>query len=105
MMKLMEIKELPVEEISDQLKKSQLEFVNLKMKFASRQLEDPSQIRKKRKEIARLHTVKTQKLHEIVSEPKVEKVKKVKKKITTEKSSVIEKPERKTTKKEKKSEK
>ena len=94
-MKLVEIKELPVEEISDQLKKSQLELVNLKMKFASRQLEDPSQIRKKRKEIARLHTVKTQKAHEVVSESKLEKTKKVKK--------ITEKPKRKT-KKGKKSE-
>ena len=61
MMKLVEIKEMGIDEISDQLKKSQLELVNLKMKFVSRQLEDPSQIRKKRKEIARLHTIRTQK--------------------------------------------
>ena len=98
MMKLMEIKEMGTDEISAQLKKSQLELVNLKMKFASRQLEDPSQIRKKRKEIARLHTIKTQKSHEVVSEHKIEKTKKVKKKITAEKSSVVEKPKRKTSK-------
>lgn len=103
MMKLVEIKELPVDEISDQLKKSQLELVNLKMKFASRQLEDPSQIRKKRKEIARLHTVKTQKLHEVVSEPKTEKVKKVKKKVAVEAFSESEKSKHQT-KKRKKSE-
>ena len=96
MMKLVEIKELPADEISEQLKKSQIELVNLKMKFASRQLEDPSQIRKKRKEIARLHTVKTQKLHEVTSEPKVSKTKKVKKKAVAETSPVVEKPKRKT---------
>ena len=98
MMKLIEIKELPADEISEQLKKSQIELVNLKMKFASRQLEDPSQIRKKRKEIARLHTVKTQKSHEVSSEPKVEKTKKVKKKAAVETSLVAEKPKRKTSK-------
>ena len=104
MMKLMEIKELSVDEISNQLKKSQIELVELRMKFTSRQLEDPSQIRKKRKEIARLHTVKTQKSHEIISEPKVEKTKKIKKKAVVEVSSIAEKPKRQT-KKGQKSEK
>ena len=99
MMKLMEIKELSGDEISSQLKKSQIELVELRMKFASRQLEDPSQIKKKRKEIARLHTVKTQKAHEVISEPKVEKVKKAKtKKTKAEAVSVLEKPKRKTSK-------
>ena len=101
MMKLMEIKELSVDEISNQLKKSQIELVELRMKFASRQLEDPSQIKKKRKEIARLHTVQTHKSHEVISEPKVEKVekiKKVKKKAKVETASITEKPKRKTAK-------
>ena len=94
MMKLVEIKELSSDEISEQLKKSQVELVNLRMKFASRQLENPSEIRKKRKEIARLHTVKTIKLKDISIEPKVEKVKKIKKKTAPEVS--LEKPKRKT---------
>ena len=94
MMKLIEIKELSVDEINSQIKKSQIDLVGLRMKFASRQLEDPSQIKKKRKEIARLHTIKTQKAHEVTSEPKVEKVKKIKKKVSDEKS-VTEKPKRK----------
>ncbi len=98
MMKLLEIKELPTDEISEQLKKSQIELINLKMKFASRQLEDPSQIRKKRKEIARLHTVRTQKLHEVSSEPKVSKIKKVKKKAVSETESITEKPKHKISK-------
>ena len=54
--------------------------------------------RKKRKEIARLHTIKTQKLHEVISEPKTEKVKKVKKKVVTETFSKSEKPKRQTKK-------
>lgn len=99
MMKLVEIKELLVDELNNQLKKSQVELVDLRMKFASRQLEDPSQIKKKRKEIARLHTVRTLKAHEVTSEPKVEeKSKKVKKKIVTETLSVAEKPKRQTKK-------
>ena len=97
-MKLLEIKELSVGEINDQLKKSQIELVGLRMQFASRQLNDPSQIKKKRKEIARLHTVKTQKSHEVISEPKVEKVKKVKKKIKAETLPPAEKPKGKTSK-------
>ncbi len=107
MMKLVEIKELLVDGISDQLKKSQKELVELRMKFASRQLEDSSQIRKKRKEIARLHTIKTQKWHEVSDDkPKIEKIKKVRKKAIIKTSSVAEKPKRSKTKTgQKKSEK
>ncbi|MBI3590464.1 MAG: 50S ribosomal protein L29 [Candidatus Melainabacteria bacterium] len=61
MLKLVEIKDLSRGEIVDQLKKSRLELVDLRMKFISRQLEDPSLIKKKRKEIARLLTIETQK--------------------------------------------
>ena len=96
MMKLVEIKELSSDEISEQLKKSQVELVNLRMKFASRQLENPSEIRKKRKEIARLHTVKTIKLKEVSAEPRVEKIKKVKKKVITKAVSSTKKPKRKS---------
>ena len=71
-MKLGEIKQLKLEEISDELNKSRSELVDLRMKFASRQLENPSQIRKKRKEIAWLLTIKTQKLNEGKGAPQVE---------------------------------
>ncbi len=101
MMKLVEIKELATADIDEQLKKSQIELVELKMKFASRQLEDPSQIRKKRKEIARLHTCKTLKSHEAINEPKEqkEKVKKLaKKKAVAEATEILEKPKQKTVK-------
>lgn len=60
-LKLVEIKDFSVPEIQEQLKKSRLDFVTLRMKFASRQLEDSSFMKKKRKEIARLLTVLTQK--------------------------------------------
>lgn len=70
-MKLAEITDLSLNEISDELKKSRLELVNLRMKFVSRQLEDPSQIKKKRKEIARLLTVHTQKLKTTASPDEV----------------------------------
>ena len=92
MLKLPEIKELAPDEIDIQLKKSRLELVSLRMKFASRQLEDPSQISKKRKEIARLLTVQTEKLNNgsaVTSEEKETKVapakKTVKAKATTAK--------------------
>ena len=87
-MKLAEIKELSAGEVVEQIEKSRLDLVNLRMKFASRQLEDVSQLRKKKKEIAWLHTVKTQKLGEEglgeVLEQK-SKPKKKTKKVTAEK--------------------
>ena len=62
-MKLVEIKELNSSEMTEQVIKSRVELTQLRMKFASRQLEDPSLIKKKRKEIARLLTIQTQKLN------------------------------------------
>ncbi len=61
MVKLAEINEMSLDDITEQVKKSRVELVGLRMKFASRQLEDTSLIRKKRKEIARLLTIETQK--------------------------------------------
>ena len=83
-MKLVEIRELSIDELSGQIKKSNLELVDLRMKLASRQLEDPSKIRKKRKEIARLLTVQTQKnngkiAEKVESKESTDEVKKVKK--------------------------
>lgn len=85
-MKLMEIKEMSPAEMSEQLGKSCVELVNLRMKLASRQLEDTSLIRKKRKEIARLLTVQTHKdkddgfvkKEEAIEVKKTKKVKQVK---------------------------
>ena len=62
-MKLMEIKEIELNEMGENLKKARLELVDLRMKFTSRQLENPSLIKKKRKDIARMLTIQTQKLH------------------------------------------
>ena len=94
-MKLAEIKDLAIEEFDSQLKKSKLELVDLKMKFASRQLENPSQIKKKRKEIAWLHTIKTQKQKGLLmGEKKIKKEKEVK--IKTEKGEKDLKPKKKT---------
>ena len=81
-MKLVEIKELSLDDLKDQVKKSSLELVDLRMKFAVRQLTDPSQLSKKRKEIARLLTIQTQKLNEEGSKTaKPETVKKPVKKV------------------------
>ena len=68
-MKLAEIKELSTDEIYTEIKKAQLDLSNLKMKFASRQLDDPSQIKKKRKEIAWLFTIQTLKSKEAIDKP------------------------------------
>ena len=83
MMKLVEIKDLSPGEINEQIKKSSIELVDLRMKFTSRQLEDISQLRKKRKEIARLLTIQTQKLKE--GNEKEIKIKKPKHRIVKEK--------------------
>ena len=97
-MKLAEIKELAKEDIADQLKKSRHELVDLRMKFVSRQLEDVSQIKKKRKEIARLLTLETQKLtgKESVTKKTPEKVVKseAKKKEVTGRKKKVEKKEK-----------
>lgn len=98
MLTLVEIKELAPDEIAEQLKKSRQELVELRMKFASRQLEDPSQIGKKRKEIARLLTLETQKLtgKESVTKKISEKVVKseAKKKEVTGRKKKVEKKEK-----------
>ena len=62
-MKMVEIKEIELNEMGENLKKARLELVDLRMKFTSRQLENPSLIKKKRKDIARMLTIQTQKLH------------------------------------------
>ncbi|MBI3308142.1 MAG: 50S ribosomal protein L29, partial [Candidatus Melainabacteria bacterium] len=80
-LKLTEIKEMNVAELKEQYSKSCLELVELRMKFASRQLDDVSQLRKKKKEVARLLTVQTQKfnagdsgeVHEKKPKPKIKK--------------------------------
>ena len=90
-MELVEIKELSPTEITDQLKKSRTELVELRMKFASRQLENPSQIKKKRKEIARLLTIETQKLKSGEKDKKEEKVVSKEKKVRKVKSKSTKK--------------
>lgn len=87
-MKLMEIEELSPGEITEQVNKSRLELVELRMKLASRQLENPSLIRKKRKEIARLLTVHTRKLAHGEDNKKIDK-------------KIEKKPEKKVIKEEK----
>ena len=69
----LEIKELSTGEITNQLNKSRLELVDLRMKFVTRQLEDTSVLRKKRKEIAHLLTVQTQNAKEKKDKPQYKK--------------------------------
>lgn len=98
-MKLAEIKELTVDEINEQLDKSRLELVQFKMKLSSRQLDDPSQVKKKRKEIAKLLTIKNEKARSgEVDQPKpAKKEKAVKKEDSKEEAKAVKKPAAKKT--------
>ena len=78
-MKLAEMKQLSPAEITEQVKKSRLELVDLRMKFASRQLDNPSELKKKRKEIARLLTIHTVKPLNVSKEVKNVKISNAKK--------------------------
>ena len=104
LLKLTEIKDMSPGELVEQVNKSQIELVDLRMKLTSRQLEDSSSIKKKRKEIARMLTVQTQiqtqksgesnlaesssKLHEKHEDKHETKSKKEKPKVKTEKKIV-----------------
>ena len=102
-LKIMEIKELASDDIDAQVKKSRIDLVTLRMKLASRQLEDSSQISKKRVEIARLLTIQSQKNNEPKSEEKaVLKPTKTKIKKATEAEGKVVTPKA-TTKTKKKS--
>jgi len=108
-LKLTEIKEMNVAELKEQYSKSCLELVELRMKFASRQLDDVSQLRKKKKEVARLLTVQTQKfnagdsgeVYEKKPKPKIKKQPKSEKAVVEkeEKEEKREKKEKKVVKK------
>lgn len=56
MMKQAEIKELSVEELQQKLAESKKEYADLKMAHAVTPLENPMQIRKTRRTVARLAT-------------------------------------------------
>ena len=99
-MKLVEIKELSISDLEDQIRKSKIELVDLRMKLASRQLQDSSSIKKKRKEIARLLTMQTEKSGkdtELAKETEVDSKQKKK----TKKKEKISSSESKTVKKTK----
>lgn len=101
-LKLLEISEMPIDEITDQLKTSRKELIDLRMKFASRQLDNPSLLRKKRKEIARLLTIGTQKLKSGEVEDASKEVKESKKRIKGIKKEKQVKEEKDVIKKSKK---
>ena len=56
-MKVGEIRELPTEEIRKQLDETQRAFFNLRFRRQTEQLENPAEVRKTKKLIARLKTV------------------------------------------------
>ncbi len=60
-MKYTEIKEKSLQELEELLKEKKLELFGLRMKLKTMQLQDTSQIRKTRKDIARIKTAITEK--------------------------------------------
>ncbi len=56
-MKAKEIRDLPAEQIRDRLEQSREAYFKLRMEFTSGQLKDTAQLRRARREIARLETI------------------------------------------------
>ena len=56
-MKITELREMTVDELSAQIRDLKLETVNLRVQQASGQLENPARIRIVRRDIARIQTV------------------------------------------------
>ena len=57
MIKMEEIKQLPLEELKIRLRDVEEELANLKFQLALRQLDNPLKVRHMRKDVARLKTV------------------------------------------------
>ena len=57
MLKMEEIRQLPLEELKIRLKDAEEELVNLRFQLALHQLENPLKVRYLRKDIARLKTI------------------------------------------------
>jgi len=57
MIKMEELKQMPLEEIKIRLQDVEEEYVNLKFQLALRQLDNPLKVRYVRRDIARLKTV------------------------------------------------
>ena len=57
MIKMEEIKQLPLEELKIRLQDTEEELANLRFQLALRQLDDPLKVRYMRKDVARLKTV------------------------------------------------
>lgn len=60
-MKINEIRELSIKELTDRKRELKEEVFNLRMQQQSGQLEKPSQLRELRREIARVETIATDK--------------------------------------------
>jgi len=60
-MKINEIRELSLKELTDRKRELKEEIFNLRMQQQSGQLEKPSQLRELRREVARVETIATEK--------------------------------------------
>jgi large subunit ribosomal protein L29 len=63
-MKTPELRELSVKDLKERLETEQANFARMRINHAVSPLEDTSKIGKTRKNIARMHTVMSQKLNE-----------------------------------------
>lgn len=66
-MNIEEIHEMSVDELASRKRKLQEESFHLRIKQQSGQLENPSELRAIRREIARLHTVLTQRAKSVAA--------------------------------------
>jgi large subunit ribosomal protein L29 len=57
MIKMEELKQLPLDELKIRLQDTEEELANLRFQLALRQLDDPLKVRHMRKDVARLKTV------------------------------------------------
>jgi len=57
MIKMEEIKQLPLEEVKERLRDTEEELANLKFQLALHQLDNPLKVRMVRRDVARLRTV------------------------------------------------
>jgi large subunit ribosomal protein L29 len=70
MLKLTEIRGMSDQDLADRLDSSKQELMKLRERFATRQLEDTSQVRQVKRDIARLLTIQQERLLGLAKEKK-----------------------------------
>lgn len=70
MLKITEIRGMSDQDLADRLDSSKQELMKLRERFATRQLEDTSQVRQVKRDIARLLTIQQERLLGLAKEKK-----------------------------------